>query len=246
MLGLFRRREPAPAAKTLELMIAGERVSIAVRRVATARRYTLRVRTAQRDVVISMPSRGSLAAARDFAERHRDWIAARLEALSGHIVLCDGAILPLRGVDHRIAHRPGSRGGVVIEPGPVPVIHVAGDPAFLRRRLVAWLKKQALADLEAAVARHTLAIGARHRGVSVKDTRSRWGSCSATGNLSFSWRLILAPPAVLDYVAAHEVAHLREMNHSPRFWRLCGELCPGQAQAKSWLRAHGAGLHRYG
>jgi predicted metal-dependent hydrolase len=245
MLGLFRRQEPVPAAKTLELTIAGQRVVVALRRVASARRYTLRVRAAQRDIVISMPARGSIAAARDFAERHRDWIAARLEALSGTIVLADGAMLPLRGVDHRIAHKPGSRGGVVVEPGPVPTIHVAGDPAFLKRRLVDWLKKQARAELDAAVARHTLAIGARHRGVSVKDTRSRWGSCSATGALSFSWRLILAPPFVLNYVAAHEVAHLRELNHSARFWRLCAELCPDQAEAKAWLRAHGAGLHRY-
>jgi predicted metal-dependent hydrolase len=246
MLGLFRRATPPPSTATLELTIGGRAVPIALKRVASARRYTLRVRSAQRDVVISMPSRGTVAAARAFAERHTEWIAVRLRALDETIAFVDGAIIPVRGVPHRIEHRAGARGSVTIETQNGPVLAVAGDAAFIKRRVTDFLKKQALADLDKAVARHSASIGVSHRTVTVKDTKSRWGSCSATGALSFSWRLILAPPFVLDYLAAHEVAHLKEMNHSQRFWRLCKSLCSEQDAAKAWLRANGAGLHRYG
>ena len=84
------------------------------------------------------------------------------------------------------------------------------------------------------------------RVIAIRDTKSRWGSCSSTGTLSFSWRLIMAPPLVLDYLAAHEVAHLKELNHSNRFWTLLHELCPATDEAERWLKRHGAELHRYG
>ena len=109
-----------------------------------------------------------------------------------------------------------------------------------------WLKKQALKDLQAAVTVHSKALGVTPGPVTVKDTTSRWGSCSSSGALAFSWRLILAPPFVLDYLAAHEVAHLVEMNHSARFWRVVGKVCGHVERAKTWLDTHGNDLHRYG
>ena len=89
-------------------------------------------------------------------------------------------------------------------------------------------------------------LGVKVKRISIRDQSSRWGSCTSAGSLSFSWRLILAPPYVLDYLAAHEVAHLVEMNHSARFWRVVGKVCPHTERAKTWLDTHGNDLHRYG
>ena len=156
-------------------------------------------------------------------------------------------MVPVRGVLHRIAHEPGCRTPVSIETAaPAPMLRVGGDLRHLSRRLADWLAKEARADLQAAVSRHTDTLGLSYRRIVVRDQKSRWGSCSTTGTLSFSWRLVMAPPHVLDYVAAHEVAHLREMNHGRGFWRLVEQLCPGFETSRRWLRTYGARLHRYG
>jgi predicted metal-dependent hydrolase len=245
MLRLFRRTL-SPELDSIDLQVGRLTYPIAVKRLKSARRYTLRVRMAQRDIVLSMPARGNLNTAAAFAEKHADWIVTRLRRLEADVRFADGALIPVRGIIHRVEHRPTPRGTVKVEKAPVPVLVVAGDAPHLPRRLTDWLKKQALKDLTAAVERHCEAAGARSTSISIKDTATRWGSCSSSGALSFSWRLILAPPYVLDYLAAHEVAHLKEMNHSQRFWRLCERLCPRTDEAKAWLKTHGAGLHRYG
>jgi predicted metal-dependent hydrolase len=123
---------------------------------------------------------------------------------------------------------------------------VAGAAPHVERRVGDFLRREAQRDLEAASRRAAEHLGVGVRRVSVRDQSSRWGSCSTTGVLSYSWRLILAPPFVLDYLAVHEVAHLVEMNHSPRFWRLVNRLCPDAGRAKTWLDVHGGDLHRYG
>jgi len=125
-------------------------------------------------------------------------------------------------------------------------IRVRGDPAHLARRVRDHLVSTARAELAPRARRLAAQIGREIRRVSVRDTKSRWGSCSGRGNLSFSWRLILAPEAVLDYVVAHEVAHLAEMNHGPRFWRLVESLVPGSAGPRSWLKQHRDRLLAYG
>ena len=244
MLRLFRRTDPD--TDRIDLRVGRSTYPITVKRLASARRYTLRVRTAQRDIVLSMPQRGSLTTAAAFAEKHAYWIVTRIRKLADDIGFADGATVPFRGVPHLIEHRPTTRGTVKIERGAPPLLAVSGEEPHLPRRLTDWFKKQALKDLTAAVERHCLAANAKYASVSIKDTASRWGSCSSAGALSFSWRLVLAPPFVLDYLAAHEVAHLKEMNHSLRFWRLCERLCPETKEAKAWLRVHGAELHRYG
>ena len=126
------------------------------------------------------------------------------------------------------------------------MIAVAGDAAHVSRRVKDFLRKLALEDIEKAVRRHTATLGISARKITIRDTTSRWGSCSSQRDLSFSWRLILAPSPVLDYLAAHEVAHLREMNHSHRFWALTHKLCPHTEEAEGWLKRHGASLHGYG
>jgi hypothetical protein len=188
-----------------------------------------------------------MATARDFADRHGGWLAARFKKLPDLVDFRDGAMVPLRGMPHLIQHRPGARGSVWIDSGDGgSVIAVAGDPSFLSRRVRDFLKREARKDIEAAARRHAAALGVSIRKVSIKDTTSRWGSCTADGSLSFSWRMILAPPFVLDYLAAHEVAHRREMNHSPRYWRVVAGLYPDYERAEAWLKRHGAELHRWG
>lgn len=125
-------------------------------------------------------------------------------------------------------------------------ICVAGETPHVDRRVADFLRREARADLEKASRQCAQMLGLAIKQVSIRDPSSRWGSCSTTGVLSYSWRLILAPPYVLDYLAAHEVAHLVEMNHSPRFWRVVDKLCPNVKRAKAWLDAHGTELHRYG
>jgi hypothetical protein len=221
---------------------------VRIRRHRQARRYTLRVHAASRDVVLTMPPRGSLREARAFANRHGGWIATRLRRLPEAAPFADGTIVPLRGIDHRIVHRPGMRGTVWCETGDGGgrLLCVAGEAPHIQRRVGDYLQREARRELEAATRRAAEQLGVAIRRVTVRDQSSRWGSCSTTGVLSYSWRLILAPSHVLDYLAIHEVAHLVEMNHSPRFWRLVHRLCPDCARAKAWLDANGNDLHRYG
>jgi predicted metal-dependent hydrolase len=246
MLRLFQRRAPEQAAH-FEIVHDGETYRVALKRVATSRRLTLRVRTATRDAVLTMPTRSSLKAAREFAERHAAWIGTRLARLPQPVAFEPSAVMPLRGVDHRIVHRANERRGVWLESSERgPLICVSGERPHVARRVTDFLKREARKDLEAAVARHSKQLGVKPRRIALRDTVSRWGSCSSTGGLNFSWRLILAPPSVLDYLAAHEVAHLTHMNHSPLFWKLTRRLHPETDRAEIWLKVHGASLHRFG
>ena len=249
MLSLFRRIISAGTeVASLDVTHAGKRYSVAVKRSAAARRLTLRVRTGTRDVVLTMPARSSLTVARDFVERHGAWIDARLRRLPKPVLFVPGAVIPLRGVDHVIVHRLTNRGNVrveALEDGGL-ALSVAGGPEHVARRIADYLKAQARRDLEASVAYYTAAIKVPARSLTLRDTTSRWGSCSSTGSLNFSWRLIMAPNYVLDYLAAHEVAHLVHLNHSARFWKLTNSLCEDTGKAEAWLKAQGAGLHRFG
>jgi predicted metal-dependent hydrolase len=242
---LLYRRPSEPSA--INIIVEREVYLVRVRRHRQARRYTLRIHSATREVLLTMPPRGSLREARDFAEKHGGWIAARLERLPRPAPFAHGTVLPLRGIDHRIVHRPGARGAVWIEgAGEQCMLCVAGAAPHLARRVRDFLKREAKHDLEAASRLAAAKLGVAVRRVSIRDQSSRWGSCSTTGVLSYSWRLILAPPFVLDYLAAHEVAHLVELNHSRRFWRLVERICPHVTRAKTWLDVHGGNLHRYG
>lgn len=243
---LFRRAEADPAF--IDVNHAGRPFRVALRRRPAARRITLRVSSATGAIVLTLPERADLAAARRFAEAHGGWIAARLARVPERVAFAHGAVIPLRGVPHRIAHWSQVAGltAALADPNGEPIIAVSADAPHVARRVRDFLAREAKRDLGAAVKRHADALGIAAGKVTVRDTRSRWGSCSARGSLNFSWRLILAPPFVLDYLAAHEVAHLKEMNHSQRFWRIAHGLCPRLEEAEAWLKRHGADLHRYG
>jgi predicted metal-dependent hydrolase len=221
---------------------------VRLRRHRQARRYTLRIDAPTREVVLTMPPRGSVREAKEFAQKHGGWIAARLKRLPEAAPFAHGIEVPLRGEPHRIVHRRGERGTVWTETdgSGQRLLCVAGEPPHVDRRISDFLKREAQRDLDAASRGYAAQIGVSIKRICVRDQSSRWGSCSNTGVLSFSWRLILAPPFVLDYLAAHEVSHLVELNHSPRFWRLVKRLYPQLERAKVWLDANGTDLHRYG
>jgi predicted metal-dependent hydrolase len=243
---LLFRRPTEPQA--IEVAFDASVYLVRLRRHRQARRYTLRVQAATREVVLTLPPRGSVKEAKAFAKKHGGWIAARLGRLPELVPFAHGTLLPLRGVPHRIVHRRGVRGTVWTDKDQYGnhILCVAGDAPHVARRITDYLKREARRDVEVASRRYAEKLGVPIKRVSVRDQTSRWGSCSTTGALSYSWRLILAPPYVLDYLAAHEVAHLVEMNHSPRFWRLVERLYPGLQRAKVWLDVHGTDLHRYG
>jgi predicted metal-dependent hydrolase len=240
------RIAPEHSAAAVLLEIGGEAVSVPLRRDSRARRLTLRVDPAGGCAVVTAPAGVRLAEIERFIGRHASWIAARLASLPPPAPFRDGGTIPLRGEPCRIVHRPGR--GIVAFANAFgePRIVVPGAAEHLTRRLGDWLKREARRDLLAAVDRHAGRLGQRPSAVRVGDTRSRWGSCSSRGALAFSWRLVLAPPSVLDYLAAHEVAHLVEMNHGLAFWRLVADLHPDHARSRAWLRRHGPALHAVG
>lgn len=243
---LLYRRPTEP--KSIQVVHDKNIYLVRVRRHRQARRYTLRIQAATREVVLTMPPRGCLREAKDFAQKHGGWIASRLHHLPKAEPFAHGTIVPLRGQPHRVVHRKTMRGTVWVEAGEdgERCLCVAGDAPHIDRRIADFLKREARSDLEAASRHFAGQLGITFARVSVRDPSSRWGSCSTSGVLSYSWRLILAPPHVLEYLAAHEVAHLVEMNHSPRFWRIVDRLCPHVRRAKAWLDANGTELHRYG
>lgn len=248
MKALLRRlgRLPAPevcAPATLE--IDGRTVRVGFRRHARARRIVMRLDRAGTGIVLTLPKRASRSEAIGFALRSSRWIAEKLRSVEDDIVFAPGASFPLRGSPVRIHHEPGMRGAVQFDQS-AGILRVGGRGEHLQRRLLDWLKAQARRDLVEASWRHARAMDTCFSRLSVRDQKSRWGSCAASGALSYSWRLVMAPSYVLDYVAAHEVAHLRHMNHGPAFWRLVFSHCPHTRRAREWLKANGAGLHRYG
>jgi predicted metal-dependent hydrolase len=240
-----------PKRKTMirELALQGLDAPVEVRYHGAARRLTLRVSPTRRAVIVTVPSRCRLDEAGVFVSRHIDWVRARLGDMPVAIPFADGVIVPVRGKRHLVRFiGPCRTGGVVRveDNGEMPELLVKGRLEHAPRRLKDWLVEQARLDLEDRVEHHAEVLGLKAKRISLRDQASRWGSCSSTGLLSFSWRLVLAPRRILDYVAAHEVAHLAEMNHGPRFWALVEQTVPDLKEAKAWLHQHGLELHRYG
>ncbi len=234
------------APERLLIAAAGRRIPVAIKRNPRARHLILRVDEALGLPVLTLPSRTALTEAERFLRQHIAWLEARLRLLSPPCPFVDGATFPLRGLPCRIRAR-GGRGLISLERrGEGYVLTVPGEPEFLARRVTDFLRREARRDLAAAVARHEKAVGRKATRIRIADPKSRWGSCSSQRVLTFSWRLVLAPPRVLDYLAAHEVAHLRIMNHGPKFWALVDALDRDHAIARAWLNKAGIGLSAVG
>ncbi len=176
-----------------------------------------------------------------FLMRQADWLRAALARAPAQIRIAPGAQLPVAGRMLLIESRPGLRRAPRIE-NETLAFYGRGAPG---PRAAAWLKERARAAITPIVADSVAEIGAKFGRISLRDQKGRWGSCTSRGDLSFSWRLAMAPPAVLDYVAVHEAAHLLEMNHGPRFWALVTRLRPNWKRQRDWLRVEGPDLHRY-
>jgi hypothetical protein len=213
-------------------------VEITLRRSARARRLSLRVSRADGAVTLNVPARMREGTALEFLAGQEDWLRRTLASRVPAAVVGIGTQVPVEG--RLLTVTPGGGRAVRIDGDR---LLVPGPPAAAGARVAGFLKALARDRLAAACDRHAAALGRRHAALTLRDTRSRWGSCGPTGRLMFSWRLVMAPPAVLDYVAAHEIAHLAEMNHSPAFWAVCARLCPGHAALRRWLRAEGERLH---
>lgn len=244
-----RTRLSSAAGGEAILVDLGDRtVAVRLRSDRRARRLTLRVPVSSAPPVLTVPARVGRAAVEAFLGSHRAWLAEKLSGRPEAVPFAPGAIVPLRGTDHEIVHDAGLRGTVVPRDGGLeaPRLVVGGLGPHLPRRLRDWLAAEARRDLRAAVDRHAAALGMRPKAIRVRDTVSRWGSCSSAGVLSFSWRLVLAPPEILDYLAAHEVAHLVHMDHSPAYWSVVARLFPEHRAARDWLKREGGRLHAIG
>lgn len=234
-------RKPPPRTATVD--VGGAAINVSVRRNPRARRLYLRIDPVRADVVLVLPRGVGLQEGLRFAHERRLWLAGRLAAMPAHAPFIDGATIPFLGEMLTIRHDPAARGGIArsgVE------LRVPGQPAHLARRVRDWLKAQARTELSARSQRCAERIGRHVVRVRIGDPKSRWGSCSSRGGLAYSWRLVLAPPGVMDYVVAHEVAHLVEHNHGRRFWALVDTLTREAPAARAWLRRHGNTLLRYG
>jgi len=215
-------------------------VELTLRRSARARRISLRVSGLDGRVTLTLPRGVPEREALAFAEDRAGWLRTQLGRQAEQLRVEPGVTLPVEGRALRIAPGQGRR------------IQVQGDSllvpphgAAVARRVRSWLKTLARERIAGASDGYAKDLGVTYTRLTLRDTRSRWGSCSSNGGLMFSWRLVMAPPEVLRYVAAHEVAHLAEMNHSSAFWSVVGGLLPGYEAPRGWLRKNGAALHRY-
>ncbi|MCB1556992.1 MAG: M48 family metallopeptidase [Alphaproteobacteria bacterium] len=215
-----------------------------IRRSARARRLALRVDAPGRKVRLVIPARMPLYKAYDFAEKHREWIEDKIQDVPPPVPFAAGTVLPILGRPLKIDVQKAAMISKITLTDTA--LLVPPGRASIETRIRRFLGEEARRTLTALAQEKAAAIGKPLKSVQIRDTKSRWGSCSADGRVCFSWRLIFAPWESLDYVVAHEVAHLVHMNHGPKFWALCAELSTDYAKGKQWIKAHGADLLRYG
>ncbi len=234
---------PVKRKQVTVFQVDGEKVVVRTKRNRRARRMTLRIDAANDCAVLVLPSRASLSEGIDFARSKAPWVKEKLESLPPRMPFAPGETIRVKGELLTIRHdkRVGPR---VKRDGDI--LRVGGELDDVRDRIVHWLRERARCAIARRVEERAGQVGKRFRRITLRDSRTRWGSCSARGNLSFSWRLILAPVDVMDYVVSHEVAHLAEMNHGPRFWKLVDDLVPKSPRARDWLSRWGTALLRQG
>jgi predicted metal-dependent hydrolase len=238
----MKRKAPQSTPYFFEFKGQSEPLPLVIRKRKGARRMVLRYQPITHALALTLPPYVSIRRGLSFVEEKRSWVLSRLEGRLEKIPFADGQVIPVLGVPYRVTHA-GGRGVVRIEGDR---IIVSGDSVFLKRRMREWIKKCAAEEIKKCAEEKAARIGRRIKKITLRDTRSLWGSCSRAGNLSFSWRLVFAPPEVLDYLVAHEVAHLREHNHGQVFWKLVAGLCPHWKTSRAWIKKHGETLYRYG
>jgi predicted metal-dependent hydrolase len=224
------------------LQLKERQIPVEIKRSPRASRLKLRI-DRQAGVILVLPLRVSAREGVAFLKRELPWIAKKIENIPEIVPFLPGSTIPILGTPHEIVHVPERRGLVWPEDSR---LFVSGREEHVPRRIKDWIKKAAKQEITPRVLDYTDKIDAHHTGVTIRDQKTRWGSCSSKGRLNFSWRLFLMPEFVLDYVVAHEVAHLRHMNHSSQFWTLVNDINTDVRAAKKWLGQNGASVHRYG
>lgn len=219
--------------------------SVIIRRSARAKRMLLRVDTRSGAVILTLPPRVPEAEGMAFVERQRAWIARTRSMLPEGRDFGPDAMVPILGEPHRITHDPAAPRQPHRD-ATAALVTVGGEHTEVANRVRRWLRTEAQTLLQQKSAAAAEKLGRNFTRIRIGDPRTRWGSCTSGGTISYSWRLVMAPLWVVDYVVAHEVAHLAEMNHSPRFWKLVDELVPHSARARAWLKQNGAALQRMG
>ncbi|MCJ8323768.1 MAG: M48 family metallopeptidase [Rhizobiales bacterium] len=234
----------APKPKTNRsffIELDGKNVEIFPKLNQRAKRLILRQNSMADGFKLTMPPRVSLAQAKRFCHQHASWMSGRLAAQGQLTCFAHGQFIPLRGQQYQLVFLDKLRGITEIHQNQ---IWVTGGADFAPRRLVNWLKQQAKTDIQIAINKYEPLLDVKHSRLTIRDTKSRWGSCSSSKALSFSWRLVMAPPDVLDYVVAHELAHILEMNHSAKFWQHVSAVCSHRAVSQKWLKLNGGQLHQ--
>jgi len=226
-----------PASQASHILPGEPPVEVALRRSGRARRLSLRVSGTDGRVTLTYPLRTPLREALAFLRAREGWLRGHLAGTEAPAPPVFGGTVPFEGGALRLLPTPGRR---TSREGDALLLPEDRMPA----RLAGWLRMQARGRLTLASDRHAGALGLPYAALTLRDPRSRWGSCSGAGRLMYSWRLVMAPPHVLDYVAAHEVAHLARMDHSPAFWAVVERLRPDWRDSRDWLRAEGGALHR--
>ena len=221
----------------------GGKAALRVRRSRRAQRVALRIMPASGEVELVVPIRASIKQGIAFAREKASWLKAHLSNLPLPVPFADGAIIPVFDQPRRIHRTDELFGGIWLTDKE---LQVAAAPETVPDVVRGWLRNQARENLISRAEEKTGLLNSRFRRLTVRDTASRWGSCSNKGDLSFSWRIIMAPEYAFDYLVAHEVAHLREMNHSRRFWAIVDDIADQPDRGRAWLRDHGASLHRFG
>ena len=242
MIALMQKKWPSAA----EALIDGKLVLVTVKVSQRARNYRLSIPHAG-GPVLTVPRYGTWKEAESFLNNQLDWLAPRLKRAAKPVTFRAGARIPVRGVEHRIVATGRVRGRVeAYVEDEQAFLAVPGEIEHRARRLTDWLKAEAQRDLTRRVAIHARRLEVEVKSISMRNQSTRWGSCSTTGRLNFNWRLVMAPSFVLDYVAAHEVAHLIEMNHSQAFWDTVEQTLPSMERGRNWLKDHGRQLMVYG
>lgn len=226
----------------IPLQLTIDQIKVTVRRSDRTRRLMLKLDPLLGPVLV-LPTQASLRDAESFLYRNKMWLENRLAQTPVNTPFAPGGNFPLRGTFHTICHSPKARRGVWTEH---QTLYVSGQAEHLPRRIRDYLKAETLRIVRPLAFDLSAKIQTTPSRITIRTLKSRWGSCSSARDLSFSWRLIMAPDEVLTYVVAHEVAHLAQMNHSPAFWALVEQLHPHHQKPKHWLKAHGASLFRYG
>ena len=234
-----------PDQRFTVISASGSPFTVRFRTNERAKRLILRLDPKSGEAVVTAPREKDFSAAKKFVKSRVSWLEAQSARQPDITALEPGTLLPFQGVPHTLKNGTDSTRTALL-PGAPPILNSPGAEVTFEDRIVRFLRLEARRALTEAVDRHAAKLGAQPGKITIRDTRSRWGSCSSKGHLNFSWRLILAPPEILDYVAAHEVAHLIEMNHSNAFWAQVEKAYGNHKPARSWLKRHGGQLHAFG